>query len=49
MEGEALEGGQHGEFELEGVGGGKLEGPPGVVRVFREGDGEGLGFVSIAG
>jgi hypothetical protein len=49
MEGEALEWGQHGEFELEGVGRGKLERPPGVVRVFREGDGEGLGFVSLTG
>lgn len=39
---QAVEGGEHGELELEDVVGGEGEGGPLVVGVFREGDGVGL-------
>jgi hypothetical protein len=46
MEVEAVEGGEHAEFELEGVRGGEGEGDVVGAGVFGEGDAEGLKDVS---
>ena len=42
LEIEAVEGGEHGEFELEGVGVGQGEWVPAIPRVFGQGDAVGL-------